>query len=318
MSLEECSGCGVSNWGWQDNGWGAGVLGPVVYFATTGTQRLRIQTREDGLAIDQIVLSPSTYLNAAPGLNKNDTTILPEQGGTTPPPPPPSDTQPPTVAITSPANGATVNGTVSVAANATDNVGVSRVEMLLDGALVATDTAAPYTFAWDTRRRRTARTRCARARSIRPATPRPSTTVTVTVNNTTGAERRSSCGPPTSDEGSAVGSWCRIPPPPAASRSTTRTPGPRSSRPLAAPAHYFEVTFNAQAGRPYRLWIRGKADGNYWANDSVFIQFDRLRDLRRARSGASAPRAPPSTTWRNAAAAVSRTGAGRTTGGARA
>ena len=29
------------------------------------------------------------------------------------------------------------------------------------------------------------------------------------------------------------------------------------------------------AGIPYRLWIRGKADGNYWANDSMFIQFDR-------------------------------------------
>ena len=96
MSLEECNGCGVSNWGWQDNGWGAGVLGPVVYFASTGTQRLRIQTREDGLSIDQIVLSPSTYMNAAPGATKNDSTILPEQGGTTPPPPPPSDTQPPT------------------------------------------------------------------------------------------------------------------------------------------------------------------------------------------------------------------------------
>ena len=76
VSLEECSGCGVSNWGWTDNGWGAGVLGPVVYFATTGTQKVRVQSREDGFAIDQIVLSPSTYLTGAPGPNKDDTTIL--------------------------------------------------------------------------------------------------------------------------------------------------------------------------------------------------------------------------------------------------
>jgi len=34
--------------------------------------------REDGLSIDQIVLSPSTYLNAAPGALKNDNTILPK------------------------------------------------------------------------------------------------------------------------------------------------------------------------------------------------------------------------------------------------
>jgi endonuclease/exonuclease/phosphatase family metal-dependent hydrolase len=66
VNLEECSGCGLSGWQWQDNGWGRGVLGPVIRFATTGTQRMRVQTREDGLAIDRIILSPSTYMNTAP------------------------------------------------------------------------------------------------------------------------------------------------------------------------------------------------------------------------------------------------------------
>jgi hypothetical protein len=74
--LEDCSGCGVSGWGWQDNGYGTGVLGPAIYFAASGTQRLRIQTREDGLAIDQVVLSPSQYITRAPGAPRNDTTIL--------------------------------------------------------------------------------------------------------------------------------------------------------------------------------------------------------------------------------------------------
>jgi phosphatidylserine/phosphatidylglycerophosphate/cardiolipin synthase-like enzyme len=81
VNLEDCGGCGVSGWGWQDNGYGAGVLGPVVYFATTGPQTLRIQRRDDGVSIDQIVLSPATYLNSAPGTLKNDTTILQEAGG---------------------------------------------------------------------------------------------------------------------------------------------------------------------------------------------------------------------------------------------
>ena len=76
FSLEECSGCGVSGWGWEDNGWGRGVLGPQIFFQRSGTQRIRIQTREDGLAIDQIVLSPGRYLYASPGALKNDTTIL--------------------------------------------------------------------------------------------------------------------------------------------------------------------------------------------------------------------------------------------------
>ena len=62
MNLEDCSGCGLSGWGWQDNGWGVGVLGPEVVFASSGTQRIRVQTREDGFTIDQIVLSPQRYL----------------------------------------------------------------------------------------------------------------------------------------------------------------------------------------------------------------------------------------------------------------
>jgi lysyl endopeptidase len=60
------------------------------------------------------------------------------------------DTTPPTTSITAPANGATVSGTVSVTANASDNVGVARVEFLVDGAVAATDTSAPYSFSWNT------------------------------------------------------------------------------------------------------------------------------------------------------------------------
>ncbi len=37
------------------------------------------------------------------------------------------------------------------------------------------------------------------------------------------------------------------------------------------------MTFNAEAGKPYRLWIRGKAEPNNWANDSVFVQFSGSR-----------------------------------------
>jgi hypothetical protein len=77
FNLEACSGCGVSGWGWEDNGWGPGVPGPTIYFAATGSQRIRIQTREDGLSIDQIVLSAERFLTASPGSTKNDVTILP-------------------------------------------------------------------------------------------------------------------------------------------------------------------------------------------------------------------------------------------------
>jgi hypothetical protein len=76
--LEDCVSCGVAGWGWQDGGYGDRVLGPLVYFARSGAQRLRVQVREDGLGLDQIVLSAERYLTAAPGTTKNDTTILPQ------------------------------------------------------------------------------------------------------------------------------------------------------------------------------------------------------------------------------------------------
>jgi hypothetical protein len=86
VNLEEINGAGVKGWGWQDNGFGSGVLGPVIYFASSGTQTIRVQVREDGFSIDQIVLSPDTYLNAAPGANKLDATKLPKQNGADAPP----------------------------------------------------------------------------------------------------------------------------------------------------------------------------------------------------------------------------------------
>src|SRR3989338_329494 len=58
----------------------------------------------------------------------------------------PADTTPPTVSITSPTNGATVSGSsVSITANASDNIGVVGVQFKLDGgSLGPEDTVAPY------------------------------------------------------------------------------------------------------------------------------------------------------------------------------
>ncbi|MGB2714074.1 MAG: phospholipase D-like domain-containing protein [Vicinamibacterales bacterium] len=183
VNMEECSGCGLSGWGWQDNGWGVGVLGPLVYFATTGAQTIRIQTREDGLSIDQVVLSYSSFVTAAPGARFNDQTILPKTpGGSTPPPPPP----PPT-------------GAAEIVLRASD--------------------------------------------------------VTVLA----GAWRKE-------NDGTAAGGQRVRHPDAGAAKITTA---------VASPANYFELTFSAQAGTAYRIWIRGKADADYWANDSVFVQFDK-------------------------------------------
>jgi hypothetical protein len=69
--------------------------------------------------------------------------------GSGPPPPPPSDTTPPTVSIALPTSG-NVSGTVTVSVSAGDNVGVTRVDLLVNGVSAGSDTSAPYQFSWNT------------------------------------------------------------------------------------------------------------------------------------------------------------------------
>ncbi|HXG91540.1 MAG TPA: endonuclease/exonuclease/phosphatase family protein [Blastocatellia bacterium] len=185
INLEDCSGCGLSGWGWQDNGWGVGVMGPLIYFQTTGAQTLRVQVREDGISIDQIVLSPSTYVSASPGALKNDTTILSKTGATVPPSP-------------------TLTGSSDVVIWASD---------------------VPATNIW--------------------------------------------------------GKWSKVFDASAAGQTALNNPdagAAKLSAPLANPTSYFDMTFNAQAGVPYHLWIRGKAQNDFWGNDSVFVQFSGSTD----------------------------------------
>jgi hypothetical protein len=85
VNLERCAGCGLSNWGWYNTAYWL-AQETSVRFATSGTQTLRIQTREDGVEIDQIVLSPATYASNAPGPMLNDATILAKTSTTTSPP----------------------------------------------------------------------------------------------------------------------------------------------------------------------------------------------------------------------------------------
>ncbi len=172
VTLEDCTSCGVSGWGWQDNGFNG--LGADVTFTTTGPQTIRIQTREDGLAIDQVMLSPSRFLTTSPGALKRDATIYPETSPT------------PTAA---------------------------------DVMLYA-------------------------ARASRVA-----------------------------------GAWQVEADPSAAGGALIRHPNAGAAKVTAAsssPANYFELTFAAVANVPYHLWLRGRADGNSWANDSVFVQFSNV------------------------------------------
>lgn len=60
-----------------------------------------------------------------------------------------ADTQAPTIGINYPTAGTTVSGLVAVDVGASDNVGVVKVELRVNGQVQASDTASPYQFSWD-------------------------------------------------------------------------------------------------------------------------------------------------------------------------
>lgn len=81
VNLERCSNCGVSGWGWQDGAYWISQT-TTIQFATSGTHTLRVQIREDGAQIDQIVISNGAYLYSSPGQMTNDTVVVPVSGAT--------------------------------------------------------------------------------------------------------------------------------------------------------------------------------------------------------------------------------------------
>jgi beta-lactamase superfamily II metal-dependent hydrolase len=105
-----------------------------------------IKITTDGLSIFTVSADGAVHQGpnelAAAGLPRSFTIDDAGGGG--------GDTIAPTTSITAPANGATVSGTTAVNANASDNVGVTKVEFYLDGVLKSTDTTSPYSWSWDT------------------------------------------------------------------------------------------------------------------------------------------------------------------------
>jgi Big-like domain-containing protein len=61
----------------------------------------------------------------------------------------PDQTAPAVTVTQSPAADSTVHGVIAVTADAVDDVGVGRVELLANGSVVATKLVPPYTLSWD-------------------------------------------------------------------------------------------------------------------------------------------------------------------------
>ena len=73
------------------------------------------------------------------------------------------------------------------------------------------------------------------------------------------------------------GTWSHVQDATAASGVPVFNPdkgAPKVVTPLADPANYVDIWFVADPTQEYKLWIRGKAQNDSWANDSAWVQFD--------------------------------------------
>ncbi len=111
----------------------------------------------DGNSANTYYIESSTYSQnafagaVASSLYANNSFAALDSSPVAPPAPPEgADIQPPATAIDSPLEGARVGGVVTVQASATDNVGVTKVELYINNNLFATQLSAPYAFTWDT------------------------------------------------------------------------------------------------------------------------------------------------------------------------
>jgi hypothetical protein len=159
---------------------------------TSGT--LFASTAGNAVDWDYRPVSNSIAINAGTGVGQTSDfagTIVPQDGvvdigayeqvgGTTPTP----DTTAPSVTMTAPTGGATVSGTTTLSATASDNIAVVGVQFKLNGANAGSeDTSAPYTMAWNT-------TTVVNGTYTLSATARDAagntntSSITVTVNNT--------------------------------------------------------------------------------------------------------------------------------------
>jgi hypothetical protein len=111
---------------------GDGITNPP---AINGNNTLSLNADDDGGFFDQ---KAQAY---------HVTGAMPLSGG---PPPPPPDTLPPSASISAPTANASVSGTVTISASASDSGGIEKVRFWAGSTYLGFDTTAPYSKAWTT------------------------------------------------------------------------------------------------------------------------------------------------------------------------
>ncbi len=120
----------ATGWQWIDYRDG-NTASKVTVNLAAGTHTMTLIGKEDAVQVDRVLFLAD---GSCPPTGFGDNCLN-------------VDTTVPTTAITAPVNNAIVSGTVTIAASASDDVGVQRVEFYMGSNLLGTDTSAPYSFA---------------------------------------------------------------------------------------------------------------------------------------------------------------------------
>jgi hypothetical protein len=249
-------------WGWAHDAYWL-TQPATVTFATGGVHSLRIQVREAGVAFDQIVLSPAAYLTSAPGARTNDATIVAKP---TPPAVPGAPAAPsPSDASASVAATPTLTWSAGGATTYDVRFGTANPPALVSAGQRAPSYAPPALasgtrYFWQ----------------ITATNAAGSTAGPVWSFSTAGGPADVVIYASDIPAANIHGLWTRAgdgTSPNGVKLVTPVTAWSTSSAPLAEPADYFEVAFNAVADTPYTMWLRLQATDNAKSSDSVWVQF---------------------------------------------
>lgn len=124
----------ASTWAWVDYHGGT-TASKVQQSLTQGSHTLKLIGNKPGVKLDRIIaISDLTCVPTGLGDDCNR----------------PDDSTPPTVTLTAPSDGTQVSGNVNLAATASDNIGVSKVEFYDNSTLIGTAATSPYGATWNT------------------------------------------------------------------------------------------------------------------------------------------------------------------------
>ncbi len=276
----DTTGASDQGWGWVNGAYWLSQTA-TFRFPTSGTHTLRVQVREDGVAWDQIVLSPAAYLSpgascptacaGAPGPISNDTTIVPKPGPPTPPGQPgsPNPADGAAAAVTSPTLSWTSSGATSYdvrfgTSSSPPQVSTGQSPASFSPGSLATGTQ----YFWQIVAHNAAGTTTGAVWSFTTASSSTPPDIVIYAGDV--------------PSGSIHGSWAKSADATAAAGTLLATPDngvANTGGPLAAPADYVDVTFTATANLPYTLWLRLRALNDSKFNDAVFVQFSDAQQL---------------------------------------